>query len=229
MHNKEMIYFVSMKITTWTQFLEREKQNLYFSNLLRFVDEEYKHHFVFPKREDLFKCFDLTPFEEVKVVILGQDPYHREGQAMGLAFSVPEGVVIPPSLRNIFKEMAQDLEISRKFNGDLTYLAKQGVLLLNTILTVREGMPLSHDRVDYKKFTSVIMKELNSKETPVVFILWGANARSFKKYITGKQHLILEGNHPSPLSANMGGFFNGKYFTKTNEFLVKNKIEPIDW
>lgn len=218
-----------MKITTWTQFLELESDNTYYSNLRRFIDNEYDKEVIYPEKEHLFRCFDLTPFEEVRVVILGQDPYHRQGQATGLAFAVPYGVVIPPSLRNIFREMQQDLDIPRKFSGDLTYLAEQGVLLLNTILTVREGLPLSHNIPEYKNFTTAVIETLNLKDKPVVFVLWGANARSFKKHITKSHHMVIEGNHPSPLSANRGGFFGGKYFSKINAFLIKTKTSPINW
>lgn len=216
------------QIKSWDEFFLKQRETMAFSNMLSFIDSlDYSH--VFPKKEDIFNSFKLTPLNEVKVVILGQDPYHQKGQAMGLSFSVPEGIKIPPSLRNIFIEMANDVGGQTRTSGDLTYLARQGVFLFNTILTVEESKPLSHKRSDYATFTLEVIKQLNNCPQPIVFLLWGGEARKFSKYINGKNKLVLEANHPSPLSANRGGFFGCKHFSKTNEYLNKNGIKSINW
>lgn len=216
-------------IKTWKQLFEQEKGKMYSQNMHRFISAIYQNNSVFPAYEDIFKAFSLTPLESVKVVILGQDPYHQKGQAMGLAFSVPEGISLPPSLKNIYKEMSDDLDCEVNQSGDLTYLGQQGVLLLNTIFTVEENKPLAHDFDFYKVFIETILKTLNEQQHPIVFILWGNNAKGYQKFITNKIHLVLTANHPSPLSANRGGFFKSKPFSKTNAFLEERGKEPIKW
>ena len=215
---------------TWTEVFNEIRSKEYAIKLNRFLDEEYAKYRIFPERENMFNAFKLTPLEDVKVVIFGQDPYHEEGQAMGLSFSVPDNIKVPPSLVNIYKEI--ELEYNAQFKsktGDLTYLAKQGVLLLNTILTVREHAPLSHNIKEYNLFMQDIIEVLNKQDQPIVFLLWGGNAKSLSKYLTNKNHLILTATHPSPLGANHGGWFNCNHFRLTNEFLVKNGLKPINW
>lgn len=215
---------------TWADIFNEISKKEYAIKLHNFLNEEYKNHVIYPKRENMFNAFKLTPLSEVKVVIFGQDPYHEPGQAMGLSFSVPKNCKVPPSLINIYKEIED--EYGRKFvdhSGDLTYLAKQGVLLLNTVLTVREHMPLSHDNDLYKEFTKDIVSHLNNLEQPIVFLLWGGNAKKMMKYLTNPNHLVLSAVHPSPLGAMHGGWFGNQHFKKTNEFLGKNGIKIINW
>lgn len=215
---------------TWNDVFNKIKSKDYAIRLNLFLDKEYASHRIFPSRDNIFNAFKFTPLEEVKVVIFGQDPYHEEGQAMGLSFSVPDNIKVPPSLVNIYKEI--ELEYNAQFkskSGDLTYLAKQGVLLLNTILTVREHCPLSHNIKEYNLFMQDIISTLNELDQPIVFLLWGGNAKSLSKYLTNKNHLILTATHPSPLGANHGGWFNCNHFRLTNEFLVKNGLKPINW
>lgn len=215
---------------TWEEVFVSLKNKDYMLKLKAFLDEEYSNHVIYPPREKMFNAFKLTPLEEVKVVIFGQDPYHEEGQAMGLSFSVPDNIKTPPSLTNIYKEIENEFNtIIFDKGGDLTYLAKQGVLLLNTILTVREHAPLSHNIKEYNLLMQDIIGVLNSLDQPIVFLLWGGNAKSLSKYLTNKNHLILTATHPSPLGANHGGWFNSNNFVKTNEFLVKNGVKPINW
>ena len=215
---------------TWNDVFNKIKSKDYAIRLNQFLDNEYASHRIFPSRDNIFNAFKFTPLEEVKVVIFGQDPYHEEGQAMGLSFSVPDNIKVPPSLVNIYKEI--ELEYNAQFkskSGDLTYLAKQGVLLLNTILTVREHCPLSHNIKEYNLFMQDIISTLNELDQPIVFLLWGGNAKSLSKYLTNKNHLILTATHPSPLGANHGGWFNCNHFRLTNEFFVKNGLKPINW
>ena len=215
---------------TWNDVFNQIKSKEYALKLNVFLDEEYSKHVIYPSRDNMFNAFKYTPLEEVKVVIFGQDPYHEEGQAMGLSFSVPKNIKVPPSLVNIYKEI--ELEYNAQFkdrSGDLTYLAKQGVLLLNTILTVREHEPLSHNIKEYNLFMRDILDTLNSLNQPIVFLLWGGNAKGLSKYLNNKNHLILTATHPSPLGANHGGWFNCNHFRLTNEFLVKNGLKPINW
>ena len=192
------------------------------------VKEEYKKYTCYPKYVDIFNALKLTPYKNVKVVIIGQDPYHGVGEAHGLSFSVQKGIKLPPSLQNIFKELYDDLGIKNGECGDLTPWARQGVLLLNSILSVRKDSPLSHKDLGWELLTDHIIKLINLKKEPVVFILWGGFARSKKKFITNKNHLIIESVHPSPLSA-YNGFFGSKPFSKTNNFLKKNNIKEIDF
>ncbi len=213
---------------SWDDLLKDEFQKDYYLKLRQFLIGEYKNHTVYPDMHDIFNALVNTPYEEVKVVILGQDPYHEPGQAHGMCFSVKPGVKTPPSLVNIYKELKDDLGIEPYHDGYLMKWAKQGVLLMNTCLTVREHQANSHRNKGWEILTDKIIELLNRREKPMVFILWGANAKSKIPLITGKQHLILTGAHPSPLSA-YNGFFGGRYFSKANEFLVSTGQEPVDW
>jgi len=211
----------------WDEILNEEVSKEYYINLINFITKEYNEKEVFPKQEDIFNALKYTDYDEVKVVILGQDPYHGIGEAHGLSFSVKEGVKIPPSLRNIFKELYNDLKIERT-KTELTDWAKQGVLLLNAIMTVEKDKPLSHKNKGWEIFTDTIIKKLNEREDPVIFVLWGNYARSKQVLITNKNHIIIESAHPSPLSASRG-FFGSKPFSKVNENLIKLKKEIIKW
>ena len=211
----------------WDIILKDELKKPYFKNLGIFVKNEYKKNIVYPEYKNIFNALKLTDYDEVKVVILGQDPYHGPKEAHGLSFSVQKGVKRPPSLDNIFKELKNDLGIERK-NNDLTDWAKEGVFLLNSIMTVVKDSPLSHKDKGWETFTDDLIKILNKREKPIVFILWGSFARSKKTLITNKNHYIIEAPHPSPLSAYRG-FFGSKPFSKTNNFLVTNGIPPIKW
>ena len=212
----------------WDQVLKEEFNKEYYIKLRQFLIGEYKRYTIYPDMYHIFDAFKHTSYEDVKVVILGQDPYHEPGQAHGLAFSVMKGVKQPPSLVNIYKELKADLGIDAPSHGCLIPWAKEGVLLLNTCLTVREHQANSHKGKGWEIFTDTVIKLLNQRPEPIVFILWGANAKAKREFITGRQHLILTGAHPSPLSA-YNGFFGGKYFSKTNEFLVKDGQKPIEW
>ncbi|MEG0021734.1 MAG: uracil-DNA glycosylase [Bacilli bacterium] len=211
----------------WDSILEFEYNKDYFKKLINLISEEYDKKIIFPKKEEIFNSLKHTKFENVKVVILGQDPYHGEGQAEGLSFSVKNGVKRPPSLNNIFKELESDISIKRNENSLINW-ADQGVLLLNSILTVEKAKPLSHKDIGWEIFTDYIIKKLNDKQSPIVFILWGNFAKSKKHLITNNIHKIIEGTHPSPFSAYRG-FFGSKPFSKTNNFLEENKIERIRW
>lgn len=199
-----------------------------FHKFMSIIDNEYNTKTIYPPKEDIFAALKNTPFKDVKVVIVGQDPYHGEGEAMGLSFSVHDGIKLPPSLKNIYKELEDDLGYKPVTSGDLTKWTKEGVLLLNATLTVVKDTPNSHSKLGWDKFTDYVIKVLNEKEEPVVFILWGNFARSKKEFITNKKHLVIESAHPSPFSAR-NGFFGSKPFSKTNEFLKKNNIKEIDW
>ena len=212
----------------WKKIIDEEKSKPYFVNLKSFLLEEYSKNKIYPKKGEIFKAFELTDFNNVKVVILGQDPYHQPFQAHGLCFSVNKGVKIPPSLVNIYKEIKSDLGCSIPTHGNLTKWATQGVLLLNTIMSVRDSSPMSHSNKGWEIFTDRVIKELNDDDSPKVFLRWGAPSRKKKVLITNPKHLILECAHPSPLSA-YNGFFGCKHFSKTNEFLKVNNIEIIDW
>ena len=212
----------------WDQYLEQEYKKEYFQKLMNFVKEEYKRKTIYPKQNEVFNAFRYTDYSNVKVVILGQDPYHGPNQAEGLSFSVKNEVLKPPSLQNIFKELESDLGIPFPEHNSLKPWAKQGVLLLNAVLTVEEHKPTSHKNQGWETFTDQVIKILNDRDTPTVFILWGAYARSKKAFITNKKHLVIESAHPSPFSAR-NGFFGSKPFSKTNEFLKKNNIKEIDW
>ena len=215
---------------TWKEVFDEIKIKDYSKELSTFLDDEYSKYVIYPKRENMFAAFKLTPLENVKVVIFGQDPYHEPDQAMGLCFSVPRGVKVPPSLINIYEEIEREYKTKlQDRSGDLTYLARQCVLLLNTVLSVREHQPLSHNNNLYKEFTKDIVTALNKLDQPIVFLLWGNNAKQMMKYLDNKNHLILTACHPSPLGAMHGGWFGNNHFIKTNEFLSKNGIKPINW
>ena len=199
-----------------------------FHKFMELIDHEYEINTIYPAKENIFAALKLTPYKDVKVVIMGQDPYHGEGEAHGLSFSVMDGIKLPPSLKNIYKELYDDLGIIPANTGNLTKWAKEGVLLLNSTLTVVKDTPNSHSKLGWNLFTDYIIKKLNEREEPIVFILWGNFARSKKEFITNKRHLVIESAHPSPFSAR-NGFFGSRPFSKTNEFLEKNNIEPIDW
>lgn len=212
----------------WKEFLGLEQSKDYYKKLKEFLKEEYKTKIIYPPMDKIFNAFKFTNLKDVKVVILGQDPYHGFNQAMGLSFSVNDGVKIPPSLRNIYKEIESDIGTVIPNNGNLTRWAEQGVFLLNTALTVRESNPNSHSKIGWEIFTDNTIKYLNNNDSPKVFILWGANARNKKPLIANPNHLILESAHPSPLSAN-NGFFGCKHFSKANKFLEDNNLKPIEW
>ena len=211
---------------SWKEVLKQEFEKKYFLELINFVKSEYKKYRIFPKGKDIFNAFSHCPFNDVKVVIIGQDPYHGENQAHGLCFSVNEGVKIPPSLKNIFKEINADIgkEISKSGNLERW----KGVLLLNSILTVRENKAGSHQKVGWETFTNEVIKVISDKKENVVFLLWGAYARKKGEIINKEKHLVLESVHPSPLSA-YGGFFGNNHFSKTNKFLKEKNLTPINW
>ena len=214
----------------WIEFFEEISRKDYYKSLMSFLDEEYSTKTIFPERKNLFKAFELTPVEKLKVVIIGQDPYHEPGQAQGLSFSVPSNIKVPPSLINIFKEIKNDIGCDMDFkNGDLTYLAKQGVLLINAYLTVMVGQPLSHHRKEYDLLMNDVIEFLNKLEQPIVFMLWGNFAKKYAKFLSNPKHLVLKSSHPSPLGANQGGWFNQHQFSKTNNFLVANNSKKIEW
>ena len=211
----------------WIDFINEEKKKEYYQILKQKVAEEYKNYLCHPDYNNIFHAFSVTHLNDIKVVILGQDPYHEPNQAHGLAFSVLCDK-LPPSLINIYKEMSSDLGININQDGNLDYLAKQGVLLLNTTLTVRDGKAFSHKDFGWDIFTDNVISLINKIDKPIVFILWGAPAGKKKKLLNNPNHLIIESAHPSPLSAYRG-FFGSKPFSKTNDFLIKNNIKPIKW
>lgn len=213
---------------TFREILDREKEKEYFKELTKFIDSEYATKTIFPPRDSVMNSMKYTPYNNVKVVIVGQDPYHGVGEAHGLSFSVNVGIKIPPSLKNIYKELNRDLGCYIPNNGYLLKWAKEGVLLLNSVLTVEKDKPGSHRGKGWEIFTNEIIKALNEKETPVVFLLWGNYAKEKKSLITNPKHLILESSHPSPFSVR-NGFDGCSHFSKTNEFLKQNELEPIDW
>lgn len=211
----------------WDNILNEEIHKEYFMKILYGLRDLYKTKTIYPPQKQIFNAFKL-PYKDVKVVILGQDPYHGEGEAHGFAFSTLSSK-LPPSLKNIYKELYDDLGIEKDYNnGDLTSWVKQGVMLLNTGLTVEKDKANSHKNLGWHNFTDVVIEKLNEKEEPIVFILWGNNAKDKKKYITNPKHLVIESAHPSPFSANYG-FFGSKPFSRTNEFLEKNNIKKINW
>lgn len=212
----------------WDIILEEILLSNDFKKTLKLVEKEYVNKEVYPLKKDIFNALKLTTYENVKVVIIGQDPYHGEGEAHGLSFSVQRGIKIPPSLRNIYKELENDLNIKPAMYGDLTAWTKEGVLLLNSTLTVIKDLPNSHKNIGWETFTNYIIKKLNEKNTPIVFILWGNFAKNKRIYINNPIHLIIESTHPSPFSA-YNGFFGSKPFSKTNDFLILNNIKPINW
>ena len=212
----------------WDGLLKGEFEKPYFKQLREFLAKEYREHEIYPPAQDIFNALRYSSYENTKVIILGQDPYHEPGQAQGLCFSVGKGVQITPSLINIYKEIENDLGIALQDHGSLISWARQGVLLLNTVLTVRRGQANSHRGKGWEIFTDRIVELINERKKPAVFILWGSNARSKQELITNKDHLILTGAHPSPLSAYKG-FFGGGYFSKANRYLALTGQEQIDW
>ena len=215
---------------TWNEFFKKLQNEEFCLELNDFLNKEYRDYTCYPPRELLFNAFRLTPLDKVKVVIVGQDPYHEPGQAMGLSFSVPEGIKVPPSLVNIYKEIAQEYNCKMNFaSGDLTYLANQGVLLLNSILSVRAHQALSHNIDEYKQFLAAVLDVLDKQTTPIVFLLWGGPARKLKGYLHNPSHLILECIHPSPLAANHGGWFGNNHFKKANQYLHDHGVKEINW
>ena len=215
---------------SWNEFFKEIQNEDFCESLNKFLNKEYADYTCYPPRELLFNAFRLTPLDKVKVVIVGQDPYHEPGQAMGLSFSVPKGIRVPPSLVNIYKEIAQEYDCQMNYSsGDLTYLAKQGVLLLNSILSVRAHQPMSHNNEEYKKFLARVLEVLDHQKQPIVFLLWGGPARKLKGYLHNPSHLILECIHPSPLAANHGGWFGNNHFKLANKYLEDNGALPIKW
>lgn len=214
--------------SSWLNALEEEFSKQYFKDLKAFLVKEKSNYTIFPPGKSIFAAFDHTPFEEVKVVIIGQDPYHGRGQANGLCFSVAPGVNPPPSLKNIFKELQSDVGIPTPPNGDLSKWASQGVLMLNTVLTVRQAQPGSHRNMGWETFTDMVIRSLSEKREKIVFILWGRFAQGKKELINQEKHYILEAAHPSPYSAN-SGFFGSRHFSKTNELLAAAGLNGIDW
>ena len=212
----------------WDNLLKEEYKKPYFQRLAKIVKDAYREKIVYPAYNNMFNALKYTPYSKVKAVILGQDPYHGKGQAHGLSFSVLEGIPKPPSLKNIFKELYDDLNIKEPPHGNLTKWAKEGVLLLNSVLTVEAGKPTSHANIGWEIFTDHIISLINQKDTPVVFILWGTYAKQKKELITNPHHLIIESAHPSPYSANYG-FLGSKPFSKNNSILQANGLDPIDW
>ena len=221
-----MSYYVEI-YNNWQFLFRQEEGKLYFQNLLSFLREEYNKKIIYPPKDKIFNAFKLTDFNDVKVVILGQDPYHEIGQAQGLSFSVPKGTKLPPSLVNIYKELESDLGIKSKTNGDLSYWAEQGVMLLNTVLTVEEGKANSHKDIGWLTFTLEVIKTL-SKKGNIVFVLWGNNAKQYKNYIDETKNYVITSAHPSPFSA-YSGFFGSKPFSKVNNCLQKMGKSVIDW
>jgi len=215
--------------TSWSDLIGAEKEKPYFKNVMQFVrSERAKGKSIYPPHEQIFAAFEHTTADQVKAVILGQDPYHGPGQAHGLCFSVNKGVPFPPSLRNIFQELHSDLGLPIPAHGDLTAWAKQGVLLLNTVLTVEQGKPQSHQNMGWEQFTDTVIQSLNQLERSIVFLLWGASAQKKARLIDTSKHHVLKAPHPSPLSAHRG-FFGCKHFSRCNEILVKQGEQPINW
>ncbi len=212
----------------WLEVLQEEFKKPYYKKLFQTVKAEYSTHQIFPPSDDIFNAFHLTPFHKVKVVILGQDPYHGDGQAHGLCFSVKPDVAIPPSLVNIYQELHDDLGCKIPNHGYLTKWAEQGVLMLNTVLTVRAHQANSHRGIGWEEFTDAAIEALNKEDRPMVFILWGRPAQMKKRMLTNPNHLILEAPHPSPLSSYRG-FFGSRPFSQTNQFLKSHGLDPIDW
>jgi len=212
----------------WRKLLRSELNEMYFSELINTLDKEQKTHNIFPLKKDIFNAFNLTPINKVKVIIIGQDPYHGPGQAHGLSFSVPSDQKIPPSLKNIYKELNSDIKLETPLSGDLTRWAKQGVLLLNSTLTVREKFPGSHKKIGWQRFTDKCIEKLSEKKTGLVFLLWGNYAKEKQTLINKNKHLILTAPHPSPFSAYKG-FLGCKHFSQTNRYLKQQNLSEISW
>ncbi len=217
-----------MNYKTWREFIEAQAEQSYFRKIMNFVDAERKIKDIYPERVDMFSCFAACPLDEVKVVIIGQDPYHGPGQAHGMSFSVRPGINLPPSLKNIFKELQADIGVPEPKSGYLYSWAEQGVLLMNTSWSVERGKPGSHAEIGWMEFSERVLQTLNLLDDPTVFILWGAHAQKVGSVITNPKHLKIASAHPSPFSANRG-FFGSRPFSRANDFLVKNNRSPIDW
>ncbi len=216
--------------THWQNFFNQEKTLPYALSLKQFLDRAYAEKLVYPPRQLMYQAFAFCPVDQLKVVIIGQDPYHQPGQANGLAFSVNPGMKLPPSLINIYKEISEDLKVNMDVqNGDLTYLAKQGVLLLNSLLTVEDSKPLSHQHIGYDVFFEHVFQFLETLEQPIMYLLWGGQAKGYQSWITHPNHAYLLAHHPSPLSANRGGWFGSQHFSKTNAWLESKNLKPIHW
>lgn len=215
-------------MTSFREILDSEKEKGYFKKLTEYIDSEYATKTIFPPRECVMNSMKYTPYKNVKVVIVGQDPYHGQGEAHGLSFSVNIGIRIPPSLQNIYKELNRDLDCYIPNNGYLLKWAKEGVLLLNSVLTVEKDKPGSHRGKGWEIFTDEVIRNINEKEEPVVFLLWGSYAKEKRSLITNSKHLVLESSHPSPFSVK-SGFEGCSHFSKTNKFLKENNLDPIDW
>ncbi len=230
MGSRNLTIIMTFNITqNWKKKLNHEMEKPYFKELLQFVTAEYEANDCFPHPDNIFKAFELSPFEETKVVIIGQDPYHGYGQAHGLCFSVQPNTKVPPSLVNIFREIKDDLEKPVPAHGNLQHWAEQGVLMLNATLTVRAGQAGSHQRKGWEKFTDAVISILSEERENLVFLLWGTPAQKKGKKIDKNKHLVLTSGHPSPLAANRGYWFGNKHFSKTNEYLRSLGKEPIDW
>ncbi len=214
---------------TWKYFIEQEAEKPYYKQLKQFVEHEYVTQIVFPPKNQIYNAFRWCPFDKVKVVILGQDPYHGLGQANGLSFSVNDGVPFPPSLRNIFAEIKQDIGTDIPYTGNLERWAKQGVLLLNDVLTVRQASPASHQKRGWEQFTEAAIQKLSAEKEGLVFMLWGQHAQKKGAKIDRNRHLVLTSGHPSPMSANQGKWFGNKHFSQANAYLVKQNKQPIIW
>lgn len=222
--------YSSVLNSEWASFLHDELASDYFQELIKTVDEEYQKHTCFPPKALLFNAFNQCALQEVKVIIIGQDPYHGVGEANGLCFSVNDGIKIPPSLRNIYRELTDDLDsIFMPTSGNLEDWAKQGVLLLNSSLTVRKDQPNSHKNLDWSRFTDAVIEKIASQKKHLVFLLWGSFAQKKGSKIDKTQHLVLESGHPSPMSANQGKWFGNQHFSKTNQYLKDHGKEPIQW
>ena len=216
-------------MNSWKEFIALESSKDYYQNLKQIVDADYEKETIYPPKEYIFNAFKYCPLDKVKVVILGQDPYHGQGQAHGLSFSVNKGIGLPPSLRNIYGELQTDVNFSNPGHGDLTEWAKQGVLLLNDVLTVKEGQAASHQKLGWEQFTENVISFLSNEKSGLVFMLWGNHAQKKGKNIDRSKHLILASGHPSPMSANQGKWFGNKHFSQANNYLVQHGKSTIEW
>lgn len=216
-------------MNSWKEFIAAESTKEYYLKLKQVIDKAYATEVVYPPKEDIYNAFKHCPLDKVKVVILGQDPYHGAGQAHGLSFSVNKGIALPPSLRNIYRELEQDVDFINPNHGDLTYWAKQGVLLLNDVLTVKAAAAGSHQKLGWEQFTAHVISFLSEQKSDLVFMLWGNHALKKGKKIDRAKHLVLVSGHPSPMSANQGKWFGNKHFSQANTFLVSKGKQPIDW
>lgn len=223
-----MVELKSFIKNSWKDILIEEFEKPYFKKLELYLETEFKEQIIYPQKENIFNAFNSTDFNDVKVLLLGQDPYHGEGQAHGLSFSVPDGIKLPPSLKNMYKELYSDLNIEMSKNGNLTKWTQQGIMLLNAVLTVRQASAASHKNQGWEKFTDAVIKKLSDRDKPLVFLLWGNYAKKKSTLIDKSKHIVIEGIHPSPLSAN-AGFFGSKPYSTVNNALKKLNLSEIDW